>query len=439
MEQITPEAPVKWSMGQKTAFRFFCIYFLLNIEPWTWLGYKIPGLSNLTEFYSGMMEWIRLRFNNVFLHFPVTKVVNNGSGDTSVSWEYLFLYLTLSVVGTMIWSLLDRKRPNYQKANYWLRTIIRYQLIITCFIYGWIKIFALQMIFPGVSQLATPLGDLLPMRFSWLFIGYSTPYQVFSGSMELLAGLLLLNRKTVTLGVLTATAVFINVMVLNLCYDIPVKIYSMHLVFYCIYLLCNDGRRLIHFLVLNKTTAPNQLYHIHLPKKWMRITRVLLKIVFLWFFVAGPFINTYQRYRSFNTPNPLPKPIMGNIYDVTVFAVNHDTIPCLTTDSVRWRDVIFENNSFGSVGTTDTAFRQRYRRGYFNLAVDTARQNISFSKTDNSGPRVFASFRYDTPDSSTIRLWGHKQKDSLYVVLKKSNRHFQLAEKQFHWISEANR
>lgn len=439
MEQILPEASAKWSFGQKTAFRFFCLYFLLSIEPWTWLGYQIPGLHYLTDFYSTILEQTRLWFNNHFFHLPATEIVNNGSGDTSISWEQVFMFLILSVAGTVIWSLLDRKRANYTKANYWLRTIIRYQLIITCFIYGWIKIFALQMIFPGVSQLATPLGDLLPMRFSWLFIGYSTPYQVFSGSMELLAGLLLLNRKTVTLGVLTATAVFINVMVLNLCYDIPVKIYSMHLVFYCIYLLCNDGKRLIHFLVLNKTTTPNQLYQIHLPKKWMRVTRILLKIAFLWFFVAGPFINTYQRYRSFNTHTPLPKPLQGNIYDVTVFAVNHDTIPCLPADSVRWRDVIFESGSFGSAGTTDTAFRQRYRRGYFNLAIDTLKKNISFSKTIGNGPQVFASFRYETPDSSTIRLWGYKQKDSLYLVLKRSNRHFQLAEKQFHWISEANR
>ena len=48
------------------------------------------------------------------------------------------------------------------------------------------------MPFPALSQLATPLGDLLPMRFSWLFIGYSAPYQFFSGAMETIAGLLLL-------------------------------------------------------------------------------------------------------------------------------------------------------------------------------------------------------------------------------------------------------
>jgi hypothetical protein len=38
-----------------------------------------------------------------------------------------------------------------------------------------------------------------------------------------------------------------------------------------------------------------------------------------------------------------------------------------------------------------------------------------------------------------IRLWGKIRNDSIYAELKRSNRHFQLAEKQFHWLSEYNR
>ena len=40
----------------------------------------------------------------------------------------------------------------------------------------------------------------MPMRLSWLFIGYSTPYEIFSGAMETVAGLLLLFRRTITAG-----------------------------------------------------------------------------------------------------------------------------------------------------------------------------------------------------------------------------------------------
>src|SRR5262249_42923784 len=128
----------------------------------------------------------------------------------------------------------------------------RYYVALVALSYGIIKLFALQMPFPNLSQLATPLGDFLPMRLSWMFIGYSQPYQFFSGAMEVLAALLLLYRKTATLGVLMACAVFTNVMVLNLSYDIPVKIYSAEIVFFCLFLLANEIKRIVNFFILNK-------------------------------------------------------------------------------------------------------------------------------------------------------------------------------------------
>ena len=111
------------------------------------------------------------------------------------------------------------------------------------------------MPFPALSQLATPLGDLLPMRFSWLFIGYSAPYQFFSGAMETMAGLLLLYRRTVTAGLFAATGAFLNVVMINLSYDVPVKLYASHLLFSCLFLLALDAPRLVRFLVLNQPDA----------------------------------------------------------------------------------------------------------------------------------------------------------------------------------------
>ena len=55
----------------------------------------------------------------------------------------------------------------------------------------------------------------------------------------------------------------------------------------------------------------------------------------------------------------------------------------------------------------------------------------------DSIPRL--SLRYQVIDSNTIQLWGRQKNDSLFIELKRYNRHFQLADKQFHWLSEANR
>jgi hypothetical protein len=293
------------------------------------------------------------------------------------------------------------------------------------------------MPFPLLSQLATPMGDFLPMRFAWLFIGYSSPYEIFSGCMEILAGLLLLNRRTITLGLFAGMVVFANVMVLNLCYDIPVKIYSMHLFFYCIFLLENDMKRLVRFFILNKSVDSNINNQLVLPKKWMRIMRIVLKLAFIVCLVVLPFFNIKKLYQAEKEKKEI-KPFSEGVYDVTVFAINKDTIPALITDTLRWRDVIFEKAGSGSVGSTDTTFRQRYRRGYFSFVTDSTKKTINFKKFSKDSNFIY-SFHYDLPDSNTIRLLGKQKTDSVYVIMKKSKRHFQLAEKQFHWVSEANR
>ncbi len=426
----------KWHLMHKLSFRFFFIYFILHIAPWTWLDGIIPGMDYLTGYYRSGIYWLVNYGNQLIFHFPDTSVVNNGSGDTSFNWEEVFTYLIVAFAGMVIWSIVDRKRAHYEKASYWLNTFLRYFLIMMCMSYGINKLFALQMPFPNLSQLATPLGDFLPMRLSWMFIGYSAPYEIFSGAMEVLAGLLLLNRKTITLGLFTATAVFINIMVLNFCYDIPVKIFSAHLVIFCCYLLTTDAKRLFQFFVLNRSVAANTLYQIHFQKKWMRISSLVLKISFVGLYVILPFFTTKNYAESFNKPAAI-EPIIPGLYDVKVFVVNKDTIPGIHTDTLRWKDIVFEKNGTGSVGSTDTSFRQRYRRGYFTFDTDTTRLFLGM-KTKGDSNYLF-SFYYYMPDSNTIYLQGKNRKDSLYMELRRSKRHFQLAEKQFHWISEANR
>lgn len=430
------ENTAKWGLLQKTGFRFLFLYIGITIAPWTWLD-DIPGVSYLTQFYRQGFDALVVFCNKQFFHFANTTIVNNGSGDTSRNWEEMLTILLMSLLGTVIWSIIDRKRNEYEKAAYWLRLTTRYFLILQCFVYGIEKLFVLQMPFPNQSQLATPLGDFLPMRFSWMFIGYSAPYQIFSGVMEIVAGILLLNRKTITLGILVAAGVFANVMMLNLCYDIPVKLFSIHLFLFCMYLLLTDGKRLFAFFIQNKAVSAYNGYTVSFPKKWMRITRIVAKTLFIILYGGIVFYNYWEV--SDNVQNQKSDAVFKTgVYDVLVYAKNTDTLPPLITDTLRWKDIIFEKNGLGSVVSADTSFRQRYGRGYFNFVRDSSTQTIGFKKL--ASDTVFQyRFKYKLTDSGTIQMAGSHKTDSLYVVLKKSRRHFQLAERQFHWISEANR
>lgn len=429
---------IHWKPWRLIVFRFFFLYLLLQIAPWTFIGY-IPGGDYLIQFYYQFIDMLVNVANDTLFHVREQLVPVNGSGDTSYAWTQLWLYLILACIGCLMWSLIDRKSTHYIKSDYWLRTIVRYFIAMQALSYGIIKLFAMQMFFPNLSQLATPLGDFLPMRLSWMFMGYSTHYQVFSGVMEVIAGLLLLNRSTITAGLLMAAGVFTNVVMLNLSYDIPVKLFSAHLLLYCLFLLAYESKRLLGFFVLNHPVTPSYSYQISFSSRRMRYGRYALKGLVLVLIIIMPFMNSYQYYQS-EQNKPDTKPIRSGLYDVQHFIVNGDTVQFTPGDSLTWKDVVFDKGYVGSVNSTDTLFRQRYRRGYFNYQVDSAKNRLSFYKRSVTGDSTFMfTSEYLIHSPTMLSLKALIRNDSVQVDLIKSKRHFQLTERQFHWLSEYNR
>ncbi len=423
-----PPRTTTWPLWRKLLFRFCSIYLLLYMAPVQWLG-NIPGPSYVAQWYSKAEEWlVDLVNTHLFNVNGGVLIAPNGSGDTSYVYAALCFYTLMAVLGTILWSLLDKRR-NYEIGYYWLLVLVRYYVAMFALLYGIIKLFGQQMGFPSLSQLATPLGDLLPMRFSWLFIGYSPTYQFFSGAVETVAGLLLLFRRTSTLGAFIAASVFLNVVMMNLCYDIPVKLFSIHLFVLSNFLLLGEAKRLFDFFVLNRPTQPSP--QLVLPKRWMRRTQLGLKLAFIGIFGVFLMYNLYQGKQQGTVSASKNKQMTAGFYSVDTF---QSTLP----DSLRWTDVVFEAGPTGSIKTADTLFRQRYRRGYFGYALDSARQTIAFKKFPEDTTSLFV-LTYVWPDTNHILLRGKLRNDSVMIGLSRQKRHFQLAERQFHWLSEANR
>ena len=376
--------------------------------------------------------------NRYLFHSYKELVPVNGSGDTSYAWTLLKLCLLLSLAGALLWSLAEGRRKNYNRIAWWFKTILRYYLVMFCFSYGFIKLFHMQMPFPGNSLMATPVGDLLPMRLSWIYMGYSDQYQFFAGAMEVLAGCLMLFRRTATAGTLLAAGVFANVAVMNTSYDIPVKLFSQHLFIACLVLLAFEYKRLFRFFTNDISPAGN-MYAVKFPARWMRVTRLVLKTVFIFLVVVLDLYKTWSD--SGNMKNAkATAPFDKGIYNVTVFVKNGDTIPALVTDTLRWEDMAIDDARSGSINTTDTMFWQRYRRGYFRYKVNDSTHTVTFSRSSwQMEMKELFTLDYKVPDTGTIILAGKIRNDSVMVILKKSSRHFQLGEKQFHWLSEYNR
>ncbi len=421
---------------KNTFFKFFFFYFLFSIAPWM-LFSNIPGVNYLTEFYTKGFQGLVFKFNDWFLHVrEKLNIEGYGSGDTSYAWAEFYTILILSILLAVILTVFDKKKKIAPNFSYWLLTLIRYYIAGIAFSYGFIKLFALQMPFPSLSQLATPLGDFLPMRLCWMHMGYSVPYQTFSGIMEIIVGLLLVYRRTVPVGLIMGLGVFINVFALNLSYDIPVKLFSMQIVIACLFLLAWDWKHYLNFFILNKTTQPITSFNFNYTKKWQRIGRYILKSLFIILSVGLSFYEAWGWYQEDHADEKCP--IRQGVYTIQTVTKNNSSVPLISNDTIAWKDFIFDKNGKGSINTRDTIFNIKYGRGYFNYTTDEKKQTILFKKLPTDSTDLFV-MQYKVIDNKTIELKGKVKNDTLFYRLEKSNRTFPLAECQFHWISESNR
>ena len=190
--------------------------------------------------------------------------VETGSGDRTIDWVLVFFLLTVSIAATVVWSLLDRRRTSYSALHKWFFLFLRVALAGQMIVYGFAKAVPLQMSSPLLVQLTEPFGDFSPMGVLWTSVGASQPYEIAVGCLELIGGLLLFIPRTVTLGTLIALADMSYVFLLNMTYDVPVKLLSFHLILISLVLLAPQARRLAGFFFLDRAVEPapkSPLFH----------------------------------------------------------------------------------------------------------------------------------------------------------------------------------
>ena len=97
-------------------------------------------------------------------------------------------------------------------------------------VYGVAKAIPMQMGFPHSGQFAGTVPQLLARERSLGLDWRCTGVEIFAGCAELLGGILLMFPRTTTLGALVCLIDMTQVFMLNMTYDIPVKLLSFHLI-----------------------------------------------------------------------------------------------------------------------------------------------------------------------------------------------------------------
>jgi hypothetical protein len=424
----TTEVP-NWSFGLRVAFRFFFTYFVLFAMSNQVLGglFIVPGVRIARL---GVLWPLRqITFWTARHVFNVTRQLvykNNGSGDKTFDWVQVFCLMVFAVAVTTLWSVLDRERRNDGTIYKWFRLFVRFALAAEMFVYGFNKVIPVQMSFPFLTTLVEPYGNFSPMASLWHSIGASRSYEIFLGSAEVLGGLLMIVPRTVTFGALVCLADLVQVFVLNMTYDVPVKLLALHFMLFAIFLLAPELRRLINFFFMERATDAPALAPLFQKPEANRLA-IRLQVAFGVYLMAMNVSGAIQAWRTIGDGQP--KPVLYGIWDVEQMTIDGQTRLPLLTEYDRWRRIIFDF-------TTQTSF-QRMDNSFtvFGSSIDEESGTITLMNGRDESWK--STFTYARPAPDELLLDGLMDNHKVHMQLKLLDRNkFDLVNRGFHWINE---
>jgi hypothetical protein len=252
------------------------------------------------------------------------------------------------------------------------------------------------------------------MGLVWTMMGASTPYQMFTGFVELVAALLLFFPATSLLGAFLSAAIMLQIAALNYCYDIPVKLFSTHLLWFSCALLTRDAPRLLAFLVLRIPTEPIPVVQIKVPGKWwprlFLVAKAMLVINFL-------IVDGYYNYHGWLAQQEaiVRSPFHG-FYSVEEYQVS--------TGQSRWVRI-------GITGNYQlTALLESGEAKRFALQHHASLKELSLTER---GSTISTTAKYSHPKLDLLLL----EAPGFRVLLKKQPPSSSLLlSRGFHWVSE---
>jgi hypothetical protein len=439
-----PEAPqtelegicrvaVPWGHAKRILFRFAFVYLALWCAPFL---LSMPALffswwptilwQPYAEAHGAVVNWVAEQVFQVELSPRV-----GLRGDITADYITVFCNLVLAAVAAAVWSLLDRKRPNYVRLYAWLRVSVCFYLAAEMVLYGSIKVIPTQFGRLSPEQLTTMVGQMDRMELLWTFMAASPAYTVFTGVAELLGGLLLTCRRTRLLGALVCIGVMANVVMLNFGYDVSVKLKSSHLLGLCLFVAAADLRRLVDFFVLGRAPQPAFRDPLLAPKWLQRGAQVLVTVLVLGF-VALSLRQSYTLNRTYGIL--APKPPLDGIWNVKEFVADGVVQPPLLTDQRYWRRAIFDRGVPGFSPATLRVTRLDDSLLVYRLDLDSDRHTVVLSKFDD--PMWQATLTYREPALRTLVLEGLLDGRQVRITFHGLDEARLPVNQGFRWISD---
>jgi hypothetical protein len=372
--------------------------------------------SPVTNFLFGRL--IRLVAENVFGKKLADTHVHS---DTFSMYILVLLLFILAILTSLLllrikkWTLLS------DKVLAFIYQLICYYLVLQLLKYGLGKIFKNQFYIPEPNTLYTALGRMSKGLLYWSSMGTSHFYNVFLGSLEALAAIFILIKRTRLVGLLISLAVMLNVVAVNFGFDISVKLYSLFLFYLTIYLLAPYFSRL-NLLLLQKTAVviPASDQHILFRNTFLPAFLKCLATGIIFVEVFYPIIKT----RNFNDDRA-ERPYLHGAYEVKQVISGTDTLPVRDSPVKR-----FFIHKMGHMIFQD----QDDNMQDYKLSYD--KNGSALILTDYQLHRTVIPFTYRSSDSILTIHYSGQGKEYKLAGKALDWRKLPAVKKRFHWTSD---
>jgi hypothetical protein len=434
------------------AIRGYCSRFVL----WYWICFTFPfpldlvalpfafvepksqpaWMTAAAQKYGEVYSWITRQKDQAcvwvgdrVLHVE-TIIQPTGSGDTMRAYVGCVCTVVIAAVAAALWSaaawFVQRRRPDWDldgRLHAIVRVMVRFFLFEMLLGYGFAKVFPMQFGQPSAFRLGQQLGDMSPMGLLWTFMGFSPIYQMFTGAVEVLAGLLLTTRRTTLLGSLVTLLAMTQIFVLNMCFDVPVKLYSFHYLIMACFLLAPGLPRLMSALVLGKAVEAMSFRPLLGSIKLDRAVLVLRTLVVTGL-VLSQFLGSYQRW--FEMYGGPPAPVLGRW---EIVSIEVDKNKPAADDAMNWSWLDFSSRKILRLA------RPKPPTTVYLITWNTDSRKLTLAKV--LPPQSSVTFDYELAEPDGLKLEGSMDGKLISATLKRAaEKRYELMNRGFNWIQE---
>jgi hypothetical protein len=414
----------------RLAFCYFITYCLCVGNATLWQAIPFIGdivNGNLAQPFRLLAQY--LAQNWIHIQGVGAKFHGGGSGDTAIDWLVVAEMLTLALAATLVWTILDRRRPHYQTLAAWLRFTIRLTLGMGMVNYGLAKLFPLQMAPPLMGVLNEPLGNTSPMTMLWTLIGLNPVYEMICGGAELLAGVLILFRRTALLGALLTAFLTTNIVLYNFCFDVPVKLYASHLLLLSLFVILPDSKSLFRFFWQHQPAVPLGIWVPPARRPSFRRATAIIEIAFFVLCIGNTTYTIGSRWLQVVEARNIHTPLIG-AWRLDTATLHGKPEPLLVGVDQPATVIYIETPLRGNIRSTNG---QLWRT---QIKDDEAKHTLEIHPTASKGGTY--NFTLPDPNHLTLTPTGPNQDKTATLTLTRIPlpAQYPLLTRGFHFISE---